>query len=267
MTAATPTTVALPAAPKAEILQDAVTLLDHVVKFRIGLVALSTDLTLERDLYRLIPSRDVCVYTSRVEFINPVTPENLRLMQPHIARAAELILTNQKLDSICYGCTSASATLGDEAVLTALNAGKPDTPATNPALAGIAAINALGAKKVSVLTPYPEAASQKLVDYFTAKGGNIISHHCLNIADDRMIAHIDPTSLITAAQKANHPDADAVFLSCTALPGVEVIPELEAALGKPVIISNQAMIWMALRLAGCDYQAPNGGRLFTLNLP
>ena len=254
-------------APKAEVLDQAVSFIDRAVKYRIGLIALSTDHTLERDLHRLAPLEEVCFYTSRVEFINPVTPENLRLMEPHIARAAELILTNQQIDAICYGCTSASATLGDASVFGALTEGKPGVPATNPALGGVKAIEALGAKKVSVLTPYPEAASQKLADYFASKGCGVISHHCLNIADDRDIAHIDPSSLIDAARTANHPDADAVFLSCTALPGVEVIPELEEALGKPVIISNQAMIWMALRLAGCGHQAPNGGKLFTLDLP
>ncbi len=253
-------------APKAEILHNAVTLIDRTVLYRIGLIALSTDLTLERDIPRLSPVDEVCFYTSRVEFINPLTPENLRLMQPHIAKAASLILTNQPLDAICYGCTSASATLGDQSVLGALEDGKPGVPATNPALAGVAAIKALSAKNVSVLTPYPEATSQKLADYFVAKGCGIISHHCLNIADDRDIAHIKPSSLIDAAKKANHQDADAVFLSCTALPGVEIIPELEDALGKPVIVSNQAMIWMALRMAGCGYQAPNGGKLFTLDL-
>lgn len=253
-------------APKAEILNDAVALIDRAVKYRIGLVALSTDFTVERDLYRLAPMEEVCFYTSRVEFINPVTPENLRLMQPHIARAAELILTNQPLDAICYGCTSASATLGDQSVLDALDEGKPGTPATNPAIAGVAAINALKAKKVSVLTPYPEAASQKLVDYFVKNGVGVITHHCLGLADDRDIAHLSTDALIDAACRINHPDADAVFLSCTALPGVEVIPELEEALGKPVVVSNQAMIWMALRLAGCDYQAPRGGALFKLGL-
>ena len=69
------------------------------------------------------------------------------------------------------------------------------------------------------------------------------------------------------AEQINTPDTDAIFLSCTALPAVAVINRLEDRLGKPVITSNQAMIWMALRLAGCDYQAPMGGRLFTLGLP
>ena len=254
-------------APAAEILNHPFRYDDSAIKYRIGLVALSTDLTLEKDITRLIPEQDVCFYTSRVEFINPVTPENLRKMQPHIADAARMILTNQPLASICYGCTSASATLGDEAVTASLHEGKPDTPSTNPALAGVTAAQALGVQKLALLTPYPEAASQKLADYFAQKGCDIISHHCLNIADDRDIARVNEDDLINMAEQIDQPEADAIFLSCTALPAVAIINRLEDRLGKPVITSNQAMIWMALRLAGCDHQAPQGGKLFTLGLP
>jgi len=57
-----------------------------------------------------------------------------------------------------------------------------------------------------------------------------------------------------------------VFLSCTALPAVSVIPELEDRLGRPVISSNQVTAWMALRLAGCMAPSPAGGKLFSLDL-
>lgn len=254
-------------APQAMVLDHPFHLNDEAIKYRIGLVALSTDLTLEYDIPRLTPQDDVCFYTSRVEFINPVTPENLRKMQPHIAQAARMILTDQPIDALCYGCTSASATLGDDAVMASLQEAKPNTPSTNPALAGVTAAEALGVKKLALLTPYPEAASQKLADYFAQKGCDIISHHCLNIADDRDIARVNHDDLIDMAAKIDQPDADAVFLSCTALPAVSIIQKLEDRIGKPVITSNQAMIWMALRLAGCDYQTPFGGHLFTKGLP
>ena len=261
----------LNSAPSAHIYQDNIPMLKRNIRYRIGLVALSTDHTLERDIVRLIPHDVAAIYTSRVEFINPVTPENLRRMQPHIARAAELLLTDQPIDAICYACTSASATLGDEPVLEALAKGKPNTPATNPALAGVAAIKALDAKNVSVITPYPPETSQKLADYFVQHGCNITQHTCLNIDDDRQIAHINPEALVDITCQSISHDADAVFLSCTALPAVSIINELEEKLGKPVITSNQAMLWMALRLAGCGTESnggqnPNGGKLFTLNL-
>ena len=45
---------------------------------RIGLLALSTDLQTERDYAQIIPGDSATVYTSRVAFDNPSTPDNLR---------------------------------------------------------------------------------------------------------------------------------------------------------------------------------------------
>jgi maleate isomerase len=57
---------------------------------------------------------------------------------------------------------------------------------------------------------------------------------------------------------------DAVFVSCTSLRIAELVPELESKIGKPVISSNFAMAWHALRLAGVDDCEPQRGRLFAL---
>ena len=233
--------------------------------FRIGFVVLSTDLTLEPDMRRLLPPF-VYPHITRVEFINPLTPENLRHMAPDISAAASLILTDEPLSALCYACTSASALLGDDVISSTLQAGKPNTPVTNPALAGAAALAALGGR-VSLLSPYPAAVSQPLADYLTAKGSEVVSHHCLNIDDDRAFARFNPDSLIDIAVRACDASADAIFLPCTNLPAVSIIERLEQKLGRAVITSNQAMLWMALRLAGCDYTAPHGGKLFTLDLP
>ena len=57
------------------------------------------------------------------------------------------------------------------------------------------------------------------------------------------------------------PDAEAVFVSCGALRSVEVIDEIEAVVDKPVVTSNQAMLWHCLRLAGIDDRLDGMGRL------
>jgi len=235
-------------------------------KYRVGLVALSTDHMIEVDFARLLPHDDVGLYVSRVEFINPVTVENLRRMEPDIAAAAALILPGEDLDALCYGCTAASATIGDDGIDAALDRGKPGTATTNPARAALAAMRALNVTKLSLLTPYPAAASLKVATYFDHKGVHIVSHHCLGISHDGDIARVHREALIEAAVNACHPEAEAIFLSCTALPAVAVIPDLEDRLGRPVISSNQASAWMALRLAGCSASPPAGGRLFTLDL-
>ena len=59
------------------------------------------------------------------------------------------------------------------------------------------------------------------------------------------------------------PDADAVLLSGTGLPTVGVLEMLERDLGKPVISSNQASLWRALRMAGVREPVAGFGRLLT----
>jgi maleate isomerase len=64
------------------------------------------------------------------------------------------------------------------------------------------------------------------------------------------------------AAAARHPEADAVFFSCGALRSLGIVEDLERTLGKPVVVSNQAMIWDCLRKAGIAEPMPGHGRLF-----
>lgn len=59
----------------------------------------------------------------------------------------------------------------------------------------------------------------------------------------------------------DRPDADAIFISCGALRSIDVVDALERQLGKPVICSNQAMMWDMLRLAGVEDRIEGYGRL------
>ncbi|PYN75041.1 MAG: hypothetical protein DMD96_28625 [Candidatus Rokuibacteriota bacterium] len=65
------------------------------------------------------------------------------------------------------------------------------------------------------------------------------------------------------AREADVPRADAVLLSGTGLPTVGILELLERDLGKPVISSNQASLWRALRLAGVREPITGFGRLPT----
>ncbi len=140
--------------------------------------------------------------------------------------------------------------------------GKPGTPVTNPALATRFALASFRATRVSLLTPYPPAASEQVAAYLGRHNIDLASYHCLNIADDRDIARVDTASILSAVEAVDHPDAEAVVVSCTALQAVSVVPELERSLGKPIITSNQASLWMIMRLAGMDHTVSKGGRLF-----
>lgn len=230
---------------------------------RLGLITLSTDLTTERDYRRLLPAEGIGLYTSRVAFENPTTPENLLLMEPRLTSAAALLPDDHPLAAICYSCTSASVVIGDAAVKSAIQDYFPDTPVVTPSFSAIKAFDALGVSKISVLTPYTVETSEPMADYFTQYGLEILRFHCLGLEDDREMARVRPSSIIDAALDVDHPDSEALFLSCTGLPAVDVISEIEDRLGKPVVTSNQATAWMMLQHARIT-QTPTGfGRLFS----
>lgn len=234
---------------------------------RVGLIILATDHTSEPDYQRMVASRKIGVYVARIPYANPTTPENLRKMQPALTAGAALILPDEPLDVICYSCTSASVVIGDAEIEAAIHAAKPGAPVVTPPMAGMRGLRALGAKKISILTPYTVRTTQPMAEYFSAHGFEIASVTCLGFEDDREMARISPASLVELAREAMDDEAGALFVSCTALRSALAVVAMEEALGRPVVTSNQATAWNCLRLCGDDFSHPEFGRLHTLPLP
>jgi maleate isomerase len=234
---------------------------------RVGLIILATDHTTEPDYRRMVASERIGVYVARVAYANPTTPENLRKMQPALTEAAALILPDEKLDAICYSCTSASVVIGDLEIEAAIQTAKPGVTVVTPPMAAMQGLRGLGAKTISVLTPYTIETSRPMAEYFVRHGFNIASFTCLGFDDDREMARIAPSTLVELARQAMHPDADALFVSCTALRSALAAVAIEEAIGRPVVTSNQATAWNCLRLCGDDSAHPEWGRLMTCPVP
>lgn len=237
---------------------------DRPVEKRVGLIILATDHTTEPDFRRMVASDRIALYTARIAYANPTTPENLRRMQPELTRAAKLILPDEELDAVCYSCTSASVVIGDCEIQAAIQAAKPGVPVVTPTLASVKALYAVGARRISILTPYTIATSVPMADYFIDSGFHIAGFTCLGLEDDRQMARISPASLVAAAREAMPPDADALFISCTALRSAGIAAEIERIIGKPVVTSNLATSWATLRICGETTPQPELGRLMSL---
>jgi maleate isomerase len=127
------------------------------------------------------------------------------------------------------------------------------------------ATRALGVQRVALLTPYVRSINDYMRDYIEARGVRVTRMASFERANDNEVARIDMASLRAAVERlGQHPDVEAVFVSCTSLRIAELVTELEARIGKPVISSNFAMAWHALRLAGVEDREPDRGRLFAL---
>ncbi len=232
---------------------------DGLVRF--GLVTLSTDLTIEHDLSRLWPDR-ARLHVSRVAYANPTTPENLAAMAPHIGAAADLITVGTPLAAIGFGCTSGAVVIGDDVIAQAIGLSHPGIPVFTPPQSACLAFRALGVKRIALLTPYLAETTRPMIDYFTDAGFTLVSAYGLGMADDRDIGRLTPAMITAAADEANHPEAEAMFISCTATPVLPLIDALEERLGKPVVSSNQALARAMLDAGGMTASGP--GRLFAL---
>ncbi len=235
---------------------------------RFGLIALASDLTSEGDLHRQLNAGGVSVHTTRVAFDNPTTPDNLRKMASRLGEAARLLAPAGPLRAVCYSCTAASVVIGDHEVSAAIEKSLPDVPVVTPTRAVRQAFAAFGASKIAVLTPYTIATSEPMAVYFLRHGLQICRFSCLGVEDDRDMARISDQTIVNAAVAADHPDAAALFISCTALPVVGLIGDIEKRIGKPVASSNQASAWAMARLAGLTGYSPREfGALYDYQLP
>lgn len=239
---------------------------DAVTRF--GLIALATDLTSERDIYDLLPRECVAIHATRVAYANPTTPENLCAMAPRLTDAAALIAPGEELAAICYSCTAASVVIGDAVVTAAIRKARPGVPVVTPTGAARMAFRALGVRRIAVLTPYTVETSEPMAAYFAERGLEITAFHCLGLDDDREMARVSGDTIVQAAQAVDNVDAEALFISCTGLPAVGVIAEIEKRIDKPVVTSNQACGWAMAHLGGFAAHDPGGyGRLFGYGLP
>ena len=230
---------------------------------RIGFVALANGYTAEHEVGRMLPEGFV-LYITRVWSDNSVTLDNLRRIESDLTRAVGMILPQDELDVMVYSCTSGTVAIGEEAVARCIHAARPGIPVTNPITAALAAFEALKVGRIALLTPYVFEVTSAMRDYFTGRGLEVSKTANFNIELNSDIQRVSPASIREAACALDLDGADALFVSCTALRTAEVIEEIEDAIGKPVVTSNQALAWHALRLAGHDKAIPSLGRLFRL---
>ncbi|SDE48812.1 maleate isomerase [Paracoccus isoporae] len=222
---------------------------------RFGLIALATDLTVEADGARLMP--EGCrLHVTRIAFDNPTTRDNLLKTGPRLREAAGLLVPGVALDGIGFACTSAAAVLGD-AVQDAIG---HRAPLSTPAAAAMRGFRALGVDRVALMTPYLEATADLVGDHFAAHGFDVVRRHSMGFEDDRDMALLQADRIVDFAVAADHPQAQALFMSCTALSAVSVIDRIEDRLGKPVISSNLALFWSMLDQARIAATGP--GALF-----
>ena len=225
----------------------------YVAKFKkelnpkVGLIALSTDQTIEKDFKNICSNLPIDIFINRIHNQNPLTKENLLKMREDLASVTKKILPDEKLNTIAYGCTSGTIAIGENNVKEKILSVKPGSYVTTPVTSAIKAFNQLKINKIALFTPYPEAVNKTILDYFNKKNIEVSSFASLNLNLDSEFANVDPNYILEISSKLEMKNADALFISCTALPVLGILSKLESKILKPVLSSNQTLIWDTLR--------------------
>ena len=115
---------------------------------------------------------------------------------------------------------------------------------------------------MSIFTPYTDEINQSVINYFKNEKVEIQELSYFDIASDLDIGKVDPQYLFEVLCKHDLPESDALFVSCTALPVLSIIKDLEKKIGKIVLSSNQTLIWDTFKQINYDTKVEGYGELF-----
>ena len=232
---------------------------------RIGLITLASDFRIEKDFNNVIYGKDIDLFCNRIKCYNPLTNETLKKMANDITDVTKEILPDQKLDCVAYGCTSGSIAAGYDSIFEKVNKAKPNTKVSTPITAAIKGMKKLGIKNLSIFTPYTSEINDSVADFFNKENFKINDMNYFDIASDLDIGKVDSNHLFSVLKKIDLSKSDALFVSCTALPVLEIIDKLEKKLNTIVLSSNQALIWDTLVKIKKNNSVEGFGKLFQEN--
>jgi maleate isomerase len=229
---------------------------------KIGLITLSTDLTMESDFYSIINNLPIDVFVNRIKNYNPLTKENLLKMYDQLESVTKDILPNEKINTIAYGCTSGTIAIGKEKIKEKIQIAKPGCYITTPITSAIKAINKMKIKKIAIFTPYPDSVNKSVFEYFSKEKIEVLSFSSFNLDSDLEIGKVDPNYLLEVLTKMETSSAEGLFVSCTALPVLKILDQVETKIKKTVLSSNQTLIWDSIRSVGYNSPVSGYGKLF-----
>ena len=189
--------------------------------------------------------------------------ERNRSMVTHLPESVEMLaLVKPDVIVIAHTATSYDLAPGEEAALLACLEQASGVRVTTAFACVGAALQRLGISRLAVGTPYSAETTLKGKAHLETHGFEVVRAENLegvtNIYDETA------ERAYRLARSVDAPEAEAVFLSGTGLPTIAVLEMLETDLGKPVISSNAAMMWHALRLCRVRQPVAGYGRLLTL---
>ena len=230
---------------------------------RVGLIVLATDVMIEKDFLKVFSDVSADLFINRITNYNPVTADNLKKMTNNITSVTENILPGEKVDCVVYGCTSGTIISGYDNIKKKINIAKPDALVTAPSTAALNALKKKNINKISIVTPYIKSVNNDVVKFFKNNNFDVTSNTYFDIKSDVDIGRVDQNQLFEILSNIDHKNAEALFVSCTSLPVLDIIEKLEKKLNMTVLSSNQALIWETLESINKNNSIKGYGSLFS----
>ena len=230
---------------------------------RLGFILPSSNRMLEPQIQRLAPDGVVPHFT-RIGMTGRHAAPLAELM-PRIAEAAEW-LGDAKCDVVVLQCTGTSMSGGldmeKEVIRTMERASGRAALTTASSL--MAALRALGANRLVFISETDQPGHDRKLGFLNEAGFDIVADKAMCLAGSDAYCTTPPEFWFESVREMKNDAAEAYFISCANIHSIDVIEELEAALGKPVVTSNQVALWCALRAAGITDAVPGLGGLFRI---
>ena len=215
---------------------------------KLGILIPSINTVMEPELNRLAPD-GVSIHAARLKasasdsFLTRIIQ-----MEKETENATEEL--KGVADVIAYGCTSGSFVKGvnwDLEIIAKINRAS-NLPATTTSTAVVKALKKMNIKRISMATPYTEEVNQLEKEFLENHGFKVVSMKGLNVRVRGGQSRFPASFAYRLAKEVNTDKADGIFISCTNFKTIEILEKLEQDLEKPVISSNQATMWMMLRM-------------------
>ena len=182
-------------------------------------------------------------------------------MSNKVTNATNNILPGEKIDCIAYACTSGTIAVGFKSIKKKVIKAKPSTKLSTPSNSSIKALRKFKIKRIAIFTPYPKKLNNEVIEFFKNNKFKVTSNSYFDISSDINIGKISANYLYKVLSGMNFKDAQALFISCTALPALSIIEKLEKKLGIMVFSSNQTLIWDSLNKIGYKNKIQGYGKL------
>jgi maleate isomerase len=227
---------------------------------RIGFIIPASNRMVEPQMHRFMPA-GVIPHVTRLD----MHEVPLAALAPKLLEAAAL-LAKSKCDVTVFQCTGSSMSGGvemEKRVVRDMSA-LTGRPALSAASSVMAALEALRAKKIVFISENEQAGHDKKARFLREAGYELLADRAMALAGSDQYCTMPPKLWYDAAMALRRDDADAYFISCANIHSIDTIEELERDLKKPVVTSNQAALWHAIRTAGINDTVPKLGKLLTL---